>query len=255
MKKFLLLSACLVSFGLQASDCKYEKSIDQTLDLADSEELTVKAAAGELRISGVVGSEVAVIKGRVCVSEKEWLAESGVETSGGRQAEITVELPDTDDGGSWTGNNYAHLDLELEVPEGVRLNVKDSSGEIRMEGVTVASVQDSSGDLEITDSTGPVSIKDSSGLIDLTDINGNVTIESDSSGDIFGKDIEGTVLVQNDSSGDIRFKNVSGDFVVERDSSGDISADRVGGNFEVQRDGSGEIHASNVTGEVSTPSD
>ena len=255
MKKFLLLGVCLSSFGLQASDCEFTKSIDQTLDLSGSDELAVLAGAGDLRITGNKGSDLAVIKGRVCVSEEKWLDQSGVETSGGKRAEIIVDLPDTDDDGSWSRNNYAYLDLELEVPEGVQLDVKDSSGDFVMEGVGAAIVQDSSGDIHIADTTGPVIIKDSSGEIELRDINGDVTIESDSSGDILGKNIVGSVLVQSDSSGDIEFRDVGEDFVVERDSSGDITAKGVGGDFQVMRDGSGEINASNVDGEVKIPSD
>jgi hypothetical protein len=255
MKKFMFLCACLVSYGLQASDCEFEAMIDQTLDLSGSEELSVLAAAGSLEITGTKGSDVATIKGRVCVSEEEWLEESGVKTSGGNRAEIIVNLADTDDGGSWTGNNYAYLDLELEVPEGIRLNVRDSSGDIVMEGVGTVTVQDSSGDMKIAHASGPVSIKDSSGEIDVSDISGDVTIESDSSGDILGKDIEGTVLVKSDSSGDIEFSDVGEDFVVERDSSGDISATRVGGDFQVLRDGSGEINATYIDGEVEIPAD
>jgi hypothetical protein len=255
MKKFMFLCACLVSYGLQASDCEFEAMIDQTLDLSGSEELSVLAAAGSLEITGTKGSDVATIKGRVCVSEEEWLEESGVKTSGGNRAEIIVNLPDTDDGGSWTGNNYAYLDLELEVPESIRMNVKDSSGEIKMEGVGAVTIQDSSGGIDIADATGPISIEDSSGGIELSRISGDVTIESDSSGDIYGKDIEGTVLVKRDSSGDIQFSDVGENFVVERDSSGDISATRVGGDFQVLRDGSGEIRASKVDGEVMIPAD
>jgi DUF4097 and DUF4098 domain-containing protein YvlB len=256
MKKFLLLCACLVSSGLQASDyCEYEKNIDQTLDLAGSEELFVLAGAGELRITGKKDSDVAQIKGRVCVSQEEWLEQSGLGTSSGTRAEITVDLPDIDDGRSWSDNNYAYLDLRLEVPEGIRLNVKDSSGDIEMEGVGAVTVQDSSGDMNITHASGPISIKDSSGDINLSDIRGDVTIESDSSGDIVGKDIMGNVLVESDSSGDIEFSDVGEDFVVERDSSGDISANRVGGDFKVLRDGSGEIDATDVEGAVEIPAD
>jgi hypothetical protein len=255
MKNILLLCACLASFGLQASDCDFEKSIDQTLDLAGSEELFVLAGAGDLRITGVKGSDVAQIKGRVCASEEEWLEQSGLELSGGKRAEIVVNLPDTDEDGSWSGNNYAYLDLELEVPQGIRLNVKDSSGNIEMDAVASVTLQDSSGDIEITLATGPINIRDSSGEIDLRNISGDVTIESDSSGDILGQNIEGTVLVESDSSGDIDFRDVGKDFVVESDSSGDISADGVGGDFNVQRDGSGAIRASNVEGEVNIPAD
>jgi uncharacterized protein YuzE len=255
MNKFLLLCICLASFGLQASDCEFKKSIDQTLDLSGSDVLAVLAGAGELRITGIKGSDLAVIKGRVCVSEQKWLDQSGVETSGGERAEIIVNLPDTDDGGSWSRNNYAYLDLEIEVPESIRLDVKDSSGDFEMEGVGAAVVQDSSGDIVITNTTGSVIIRDSSGEIELRDINGDVTIEADSSGDIFGKNIAGSVLVQSDSSGDIEFRDVGQDFLVELDSSGDITAKGVGGDFHVMRDGSGEIYASDVDGEVNIPSD
>lgn len=255
MKKFLFLCACLVSSGLQASDCKFEEKINQALDLAGSDELSVLARAGELRIKGVKGSEVATISGRVCVSEEKWLEQSGVKTSGGKQAEISVELPDIGDDWSWGDNHYAYLDLELEVPESIGLNVKDSSGDVEMEGVGAVTLRDSSGDIDIALARGPVVINDSSGDIELSKISGDVTIESDSSGDIRGKDIEGTVLVENDSSGDIRFSDVGKDFVVKRDSSGDISANRVGGDFTVQRDGSGEIRATDVNGEVNIPAD
>lgn len=248
MKSAFLLGICLVSTGLQASDCEYEKNIDQTLDLSGSEQLTVLAAAGELGITGIRDSNSASIKGRVCVSEKEWLEQSQVRTRDGKQAEIVVDLPDYD---SW--GEYAYLDLKLEVPENISLNVKDSSGDIDIDGVGELTLQDSSGDIEITATTGSLTIKDSSGDIVISDVEGSVTIESDSSGDIRGKAIENNVLVKNDSSGDIRFQDVGQDFIVESDSSGDISADKVGGDFNVIRDGSGEISATNVEGDVRVP--
>jgi hypothetical protein len=253
MKKYLILMACFIPVGLQAWDCKFEKNIDQTLDLGTSEELSILAAAGDLEVTGVKDSKVATIKGRVCVSKEEWLDESRVETQGGSRAEIIVELPDTDGGWSLTGQRYAYLDLELEVPDDIPLNIKDSSGDIEISGTGELSLQDSSGDIEIEDIQGAVTLSDSSGDIVLRDIEGDVTIESDSSGDIRGKDIEGTVLVKRDSSGNIRFSDVSEDFIVERDSSGDITANTVGGDFKVLKDGSGEIHSSNISGEVMIP--
>jgi DUF4097 and DUF4098 domain-containing protein YvlB len=253
MKVFLLLGACLISASVQAWDCEYEKKIEQELSLSGSEELTVKAAAGDLEVTGVKGGSTASIRGRLCVSEEEWLDESGVEASGGKTAEITVELPDTDGGWSLISQRYAYLDLVLEVPDDLPLNIHDSSGDIEIEGVGEVAVKDSSGDTEITDVKNSVVVNDSSGDIVIRDVGGDVTIDSDSSGDIRGEDIEGAVLVRSDSSGDIRFNDVGGDFVVERDSSGDIVVNTVGGDFLVERDGSGEIHASNVKGSVSTP--
>lgn len=253
MKTILLLTACLISTTAQAWDCKYEKNIEQELSLAGSEELVVKAAAGDLEVTGVRGGSTASIKGRVCVSKEEWLDESGVETSGGKTAEITVQLPDTGNGWSLVSRRYAYLDLELEVPDNIPLDIRDSSGDIEIEGVGEVAVKDSSGDTEISDVKHSVVINDSSGDIVIRDVGGDVTIDSDSSGDIRGRDIEGAVLVRSDSSGDIRFSDVGSDFIVEKDSSGDIVANTIGGDFLVERDGSGDISASNVKGSVSTP--
>jgi len=251
----LISGVCLISGNLYSSDCEFEKRIDQELDLSGSEQLSVLAVAGDLEIVGVKSTDKAGIRGRVCVSEEEWLEESGVETSKGRQAEIRVVLPDSDGGWSWTGQEYAYLDLKVEVPNGLDLVVKDSSGDVEIEGAGAVEIKDSSGDMEIKDSEGPVSIRDSSGHIEVADIEGDVTVESDSSGDIEGRDIDGSVLVRHDSSGDIRFSDVSGNVIVEHDSSGDITAKRVQGDFEVLRDGSGDVNAIGVSGEVRVPDD
>jgi DUF4097 and DUF4098 domain-containing protein YvlB len=253
MKKILILSFFLMSASLQAWNCKFEKEIDQTLDLKDSVELIVMAAAGDLEIRGASNGSVASIKGKVCVSKEKWLDEARVETRTGERAEIVVELPDADGGWSLTGGEYAYLDLKLEVPDDLPIDIKDSSGDIDIRGVGEVTVKDSSGDIEIEDIKQSVSVSDSSGDIVIRNVKGDVTIESDSSGDIRGKDIEGSVLVKRDSSGDIRFDDVGKDFIVERDSSGDIIAHGVGGDFSVLNDGSGEIVATDVSGSVVTP--
>jgi len=71
----LLFSFSSVALG---GSCKFEKNIDLTLDLADSQTLSIYAAAGELDVSGVSGSDQAVIKGKVCASKEEWLEDSNI---------------------------------------------------------------------------------------------------------------------------------------------------------------------------------
>jgi DUF4097 and DUF4098 domain-containing protein YvlB len=254
MNKFLLvILACLISTSLQAWNCKYEKIIKQELDLAGSEELIILAAAGDLEVEGARDVSTATIRGRVCVSEEEWLAESRVDVQEGRQAEIVVELPAIADSWSLLGQTYAYIDLKIRVPEGMRLDIKDSSGDVEVAGAAAIKIKDSSGDILIEDISGPVTLHDSSGDVVLRDIEGDVTVESDSSGDLSGSDIEGSVLVNRDSSGDIRFIDVGRDFTVERDSSGDITAKGVGGDFKVLADGSGDVVATKVNGEVLMP--
>jgi len=251
----LLICLLAYQFSAEASAdwCKYEKKIDLTLDLSASDVLVISAAAGDLEVTGISGSDQAVIKGKACASKEEWLDESKVNTNDGRRAEISVELPDTD--GSWfsLGNNYAWIDLDIEVPENLALEVNDSSGDMFLRNTAAVQLKDSSGDIEIEDARGSVSIRDSSGDIEIDRTMGDLTIESDSSGDIYASDIDGTVLVEQDSSGDIHISHVSKDVVVERDSSGDITATDVGGDFRVLKDSSGGIRSNDVMGEVQLP--
>lgn len=253
MRKILVLSCFLIAPAVQAWDCKYEKVIDETLDLSGSESLRIAAAAGDLEVRGGSGSE-ALIRGKVCASKEEWLDEARIVTEGGRKAEIAVDLPEAS-GWSITGNNYAYMDLEVEVPRGIAVHVDDSSGDADISGLASLSVSDSSGDVEISDIEGDVSVKDSSGDIEIERVGGDVLIVNDSSGDVEIDGVDGSVRVEADSSGDLEFADVGVDVWVERDSSGDIVARGVGGNFTVDRDGSGEIRYSEVTGSVSIPDD
>ena len=252
----LVLSGLLLyqfSSEALADRCKFEKDIDLTLDLSTSDILAITASAGDLDVIGVPGSDQAVIHGRVCVSKESWLGESEVVTQSGKTAEIAVNLPESN--GDWKafGNNYAWLDLKIEVPQDIALEVKDSSGDMSLRNTAAVQIYDSSGDIEVDKSRGTVSIRDSSGDIDIDESEGDITIEADSSGDINANGINGTVLVIKDSSGDIHVTDVSENVVVERDSSGDISASGVGGDFRVLKDGSGGIRSRDIMGEIQIP--
>ena len=253
MKNTLVLLAVLAAGSAQAWDCKFAKDIDVSLDLAGSEQLRVAAAAGDLEIVGHAGTTEARVRGKVCASEEEWLEQADLITEGGRDASITVSLPDSGNGWSWTGSQYVYMDLQIDVPSGIALAIRDSSGDVEIEGTGAVTLQDSSGDIDIGNVTGDVVLEDSSGDIDLLAIAGNVTVRQDSSGDIDGHRIEGSVRVEKDSSGNIHFEQVRDDFVVERDSSGDIVAETIGGDFRVLKDGSGEIRSRDVTGSVDIP--
>jgi DUF4097 and DUF4098 domain-containing protein YvlB len=248
----VLLLLLLIAADVQA-ECEFERLIDESLDVSGSQSLAIAAAAGDLKIVGVSGSDEVKISGRICVSEEKWLDESRLETRSGDRAEINVVLPDVS--GSWSlwGSKYAYMDLELEVPDGLALELRDSSGDIEIEDISTLSLQDSSGDIDIRNVAGLVEIKDSSGDIEVHGLRGDFTIISDSSGDIRGSGIEGNVRVESDSSGEIWFTNVRKDVIIEQDSSGDIIAEDVGGDFRVLKDSSGRIHSENIAGEVVIP--
>jgi hypothetical protein len=253
MKFFMAVLALVIAADAQAWGCAYEKKLEQSLDVSGSDLLAVAAGAGDLEISGVGGSSEVVIRGTVCVSDEDWLDQVRIDAVPGERAQVNVSLPDLGSGWSLWGSRYAYVDVVLEVPRDLALEVRDSSGDIEMRDIAAVSVRDSSGDIDIRGAAGPVQIQDSSGDIEVADLEQGLTIVSDSSGDIRGNDIGGDVRVVADSSGDIRFSGVGQDVIVEKDSSGDISARDVGGDFQVLKDSSGEISSSEVRGEVLIP--
>lgn len=253
MNRSIAVLTLALAGNAHAAGCKFERDIDTTLDLAGTDLLTVAAAAGDLEISGRPGIREARVRGRICVSEEPWLAEADVVTEGGPGASIRTVMPDVGSGWNLLGSRYAYIDLEIDVPDDLALQIRDSSGDLEVEGIGPVGIRDSSGDIELEDIGGSVELEDSSGDIEARRIAGDFTVISDSSGDIEGAYIEGSVQVENDSSGDISFKDVTGDYIVGRDSSGDILAKTVGGDFRVLRDGSGSIRAKDVSGVVETP--
>ena len=72
----LVLTGLLIyqfSTNVNADSCKFKKDIDLTIDLSSSDDLTINAAAGDLRVTGISGSDQAVISGKACASKQAWL--------------------------------------------------------------------------------------------------------------------------------------------------------------------------------------
>lgn len=255
-KKIRLLCigfACLAfSTVVAARDCEHRLEVEETIGLAGSDRLAIRAAAGELRITGVPGSTEAVARGTVCASRAEWAEASRLVVEEGSEARIEVDLPDIHQGFSF-GDRYVSMDLEIEVPAGMALEVSDSSGGIKIRGIGALELADSSGDIEIDGAEGPVTLQDSSGDIMARDIGSGLTVVRDSSGDIEITDVRGPVRVERDSSGNMEFRDIQGDVIVERDSSGSIRAEQVTGDFVVMHDGSGGIRSRDIGGEVRVP--
>ncbi len=254
MHRILTIALALGAGSAWAGDCDHERQLDESLDLSGASVLAIAAAAGSLDIEGKPGLSAARVVARLCASSADLLEETDVLLEPGSDARIAVVTPDTS-GGFFSGNRYAYVDLEIEVPEDMPLDVKDSSGGIDIENVAALTLQDSSGGIDITGVAGPLEISDSSGDIEIEDVEGDVHIRNDSSGSMSGQDIAGSVLVSRDSSGSIDFEDVEGDVIVEKDSSGSISVENVGGDFRVLKDGSGGIRHRNVTGTVEIPDD
>ncbi|MBO6555215.1 MAG: hypothetical protein JJ934_01380 [Pseudomonadales bacterium] len=260
---FSFLSLLLVVTHTQADYCAESKIIEHQLAPKDLAELQMQALAGSLEITASEDDQLH-FWGKACTSEPKYLERMDVIVSEEADRLIfqTIIPHHRDD----FDPSYASIDIELQVPGSLAVRVEDSSGDTLIEDVRVLSVDDSSGDirlinttsdLAIRDSSGKISVRehaggiriyDSSGPIDLRDVQGDITIPADSSGDIKIDQVQGHVTIESDGSGDIDIENITGDVLVGSDGSGDIDVESVSGSIEISSDGSGSIDVAEIAG-------
>lgn len=250
MKKVLLGIAMLALAGpALADDCRHTASRDARVAAGGITTVAIRVGAGSLTVVG--GSGEIRAHGTACASSASILDEIGIETSRrGDRVLIEAKMPTSTS--SWFGGITSRLDLRVDVPAGVRVEIADGSGSIEVTGVAAVRIDDGSGEIDVRDVAGIVDIEDGSGSIFVRNVGGPVRIE-DGSGSIEIRSVRTDVVIEEDGSGSIEIVGVTGNVTVERDGSGSIDVRDVGGDFRVGRDGSGGISVSGVRGRVETP--
>jgi hypothetical protein len=234
MKNAVALLAWSFALGLagtaSAYDCSHEARREEKIDAAGVKTLHVIARAGSLRVDGQAGAGAIAVHGTACASRESALEDIQLKVHrSGSEATVEAVIPESS---NWLIGGEARLDLVLEVPQGVALEVEDGSGSIEIRHVASADVKDGSGEMVIEDVAGEVRITDGSGGIEVRDA-GSVVVDEDGSGSINVSGVRGNVLVKDDGSGSISVREVAGDFTVEDDGSGGISHAAVHGRVRI----------------------
>jgi len=210
----------------------------------------IEARAGSLRIQGRDGLAEIQATGTARASSRDLLDRVRLTAERrGDVAHIVVELPELH--GDWN-DEYAVLDLTVEVPKALALDVEDRSGDLEIRGVGPLDLIDHSGDATVEDVGGRLRVRDNSGDLRIRDVRGDVTLE-DGSGGVYLRTIRGSVTVDRDGSGEFEAEDVTGSVRIDSKGSGSVDVARVGGDFVVARKGSGSIGYRDVRGRVDVP--
>lgn len=124
------------------------------------------------------------------------------------------------------------VDYEITVPRDVALNGQLTSGSVLAGGLRSAEVDVQSGDVQISDVTGPVSLSADSGTIAVSRISGELDLEA-SSGDITGSELNGPVRA-NVTSGRVQLGMATPQDVQAELSSGDVQLTVPPGSYAVR---------------------
>jgi hypothetical protein len=231
----------------------YTSPRNAAVDASGAKTIEVRAGAGSLRIEGKPGITRVQIKGTARSSSRGRLED--IKLIAERQGDVVFiksDMPEDNNSRFWSGDWNMALDLVIEVPTNIALDVEDGSGEAKIVGVGPLRMVDGSGDLEINGVKGNASVEDGSGNLTIENVQGALHV-SDGSGNINAKNIVGDFTVDEDGSGDIDVAEVGGTMRVDEDGSGNIDVDKIAGDFVVDSKGSGSIRSSGVRGKIEIP--
>ena len=248
--------AVLIPGGARAqTNGGYTSPRNAVVSAAGARVIKVEAGAGFLHINGRTGISDVRVNGVASASSRRLLDEIKlIAERRGDMVLIKMDVPDQDRS-FWDlfhGDYQRALDLTIDVPATIPLDVADGSGELKIKGTGPVTLNDGSGDLEVSGITGNVRITDGSGNIVVSGVDGDVYVD-DGSGNIDANNVTGNFTIGEDGSGNIDVSGVSGTMRVEDDGSGTIHVNRVGGDFIVSEKGSGTIDYETVKGSVSIP--
>lgn len=235
------ITGCIINVNAAGMSDLNHQQRELQLDSQDLQGLIAETGAGSLEIIGVEGLTQIKLVADI-YSNKDGNDDSKVILTLEKKANKAKLKADFEQSGF---NNYSpYIDLKLQVPANLALDIDDGSGEILINKMTAdiklkdgsgkliihggnhVNIDDGSGDIEISQINGSLTIKDGSGAIKVTDVRGNTVID-DGSGSIEVTNVQSTVTI-TDGSGDINIFNTKG-LTILAAGSGDVTFNKIDG--------------------------
>jgi hypothetical protein len=244
----LLICLSLAAQVLPAQD--YTAPRSATVPASGARQVEIIGRAGSLRIDGRTRAREVTVRGTARASSRAALEEIRLiaeERDG--TIHIEADIPEHHD---WNGDDNQSLDLTIEVPAGMPLDVEDGSGDLEIRNVGPLTLSDGSGGAVIEHVGGNLRVKDGSGEVRITDVKGDVEV-TDGSGLLDIRDVDGGIDIGSKGSGPLRITSVGKSVHIRAKGSGSVDVAHVGGDFIVDRKASGNIDYSDVKGRVEVP--
>ena len=230
-------------------EAKASRVEDHPLDIAAGRLLSVDLQRGAIRVTRSTGpapSLTATITayGATKESAEEGLAHLRLEigsTTEGLRIHVVDDRTEASMLGGWTSAAPGDADLEIRLPDAVRLDLSSRSGDVDADGAF--------GTARVHSGYGSVRIAGAEGDVDATSTSGDVKIERARGGSLVAKSGYGSVGIEDSGATTVEAHSNSGDVKLD-----DVRAERTkagsGYGAVVLQKVTGEIEAKSSSGDV-----
>lgn len=243
------LAALLQTTGAWAVDltCTDTGERNHTVDASDIRVLRLETGTGILRLRGSDEIDEVRVSARACSRDPEMLDDIDFRfETDGDVLTLTDRLPE---GANHPEAMFARLDLMLNVPSDLIIEVSDRREPLEIANVAGLKVDSGRGEVTISGVTGDAEVRTGRGDLRIENIGGNLTLSRDF-GEMIVQNVRGDVVIEWAGRGNSSISNVGGSLRVIRNGRGNIGAQRIGGDFIVEANQAGEIAHRGVEGKV-----
>jgi DUF4097 and DUF4098 domain-containing protein YvlB len=240
------------AFAHAADHCSFQAPRNAAIDLNGVHTIVIDIGHHNLHL---VGSQTGNVKieGRACASSAKLLGDLQLnQRREGDRLILTASNNPTLNSFSFFAEHYAYLDLHINVPSNLPINLDVGSGDADVVGVSRLSANTHSGDLHVHSVNGRFDANVGSGDVDAADV-GEIHVGSVGSGDFKADRVRGDVQIGSIGSGDATLHTVDGSVDVGSVGSGDLKVNGVTHDLRVHSVGSGDVEHAGIAGRVDVP--
>lgn len=227
--------------------CTEPGALNYTLEASDIETLRLNTGTGIIRLRGSEHLDEIRVSARACAIDSEMLATIGLQPeSDGVVLTLADRLPE---GANHPEANFARLDMILNVPSRLAIEIADKREPMEISGVASLRVESGRGEITIDGVAGDTEVRTERGDLTIQNIGGNLTLARDF-GEMIVRNVRGDVIIESADRGNSNISNVGGSVRVIRNGRGNIAATRVQGDFIVEANQAGRFFHQDIGGRV-----
>ncbi|GGI89534.1 hypothetical protein [Shewanella gelidii] len=219
----LFMGGCIINVNATDSGPLEHEQRTLTLTAAEASQLIATTEAGSLQIEGRDHIDQVIVTADIHYYDLDDVQLTL------KQSADTIKLNAGFDS-SFSMGNSPYINLTVQVPSHLKLNIDDGSGSIQVVGMNSdITIEDGSGSIEVQGGK-TIAIDDGSGSIRVRQVSGDVNIQ-DGSGSLSVHNAQGLVTI-DDGSGSIDVEHAGGLHIIES-GSGSLSFDHISGAVSI----------------------